>query len=299
MPVTKKKVDAPEMPPQMASTTDAPHKEHGCMGQCMSHHGMMHGKGHCGHFGRKLIMTFFGILLVYTIVYVGVRIQNEIKAYDYIGKSPQSERMITVEGEASVDVAPNIATVQMGLTTEATTVAEAQTKNTEIMNAFIAKVKELGIASEDIQTNNYDVYPKYDWTQVEGQELVGYEVSQNVHIKIRNLDLSKQVVGLAGEVGITNVGNLEYTVDEKDAYLAEAREEALKQVAEKAGALSASLGVRMKEVVSYNEYEVGQDTDYYYKEMAVGMGGANTPAPDLQAGTNAITLHVSVTFELK
>ncbi|MBI2436924.1 MAG: SIMPL domain-containing protein [Candidatus Magasanikbacteria bacterium] len=298
MPVAKKKVDAPEIPLHMATPTEDPHTDHGCMGgRCMPHHGMMHGKSHCGHFARKLILTFFGILLVYTIVYVGVKIQNEIKAYEYIGVADKAERMITIEAEASVDVAPNIATVQMGLTTQAPTVAEAQTKNTEIMNKFIAQVKELEIAPEDIQTSNYDVYPKYDWTQAQGQELVGYEVSQNVGIKIRNLDVSKQVVALAGEAGITNVGNLEYTIDEKDAYLAQAREEALQKVSEKAGVLSRALGIRMKEVIGYTEYEVGMGDEYYYGKGMMADAGAGVP--DLQSGTNTVSLHVSVAFELK
>ena len=63
------------------------------------------------------------------------------------------------------------------------------------------RLKELGVESKDIQTANYNVYPQYDYTDGKSA-LKGYQVSQNVTVKIRNLDKADQILGLAGEVGV-------------------------------------------------------------------------------------------------
>lgn len=253
---------------------------------------------HCGEFGRKLLMTFVGILLVYIIVYLGVLMRNNLKEYDYIGHMAKTERMINVGAQGKVTVKPDIAKVTMGMTNKAATVAEAQKQNTEVMNKLLDRVKAIGIATEDIQTTNYNIYPSYNWTEENGSVIDGYEVNQNVSIKVRDLSKANEVLGLAAEVGATNAGGLEFTVDDRDTYLAQARENALKKIAEKVKALSSSLGVRMTEVVSYNEYEVDQSG--YMKDAMYGLGSASpSAAPTLESGTTEVLMQVDVTFAIK
>ena len=185
---------------------------------------------HMGDFAHKLLMTFVGILLVYVIVYLGVLMRNKLKEYEFIGHMSKTERMINVGAQGKVTVKPDIAKVTMGMTNKAATVAEAQKQNTDVMNKLIERVKAVGIAAEDIQTINYNIYPSYNWTEEDGSVIDGYEVSQNVSIKVRDLSKANDILGLAAEVGATNAGGLEFTVDDKDVYLAQAREEALKKV---------------------------------------------------------------------
>ena len=112
----------------------------------------------CGHFGRKIMWTLAGILLAYVIILVGTMIRNNLQKYNYIGQADRPERTITVQGTGKVTVKPDIAVTTMGVISSAKTVAEAQQKNTEIMNKLIEKVKALGIEEKDIQTTNYIFY---------------------------------------------------------------------------------------------------------------------------------------------
>lgn len=251
-------------------------------------------------FGRKLLATLLGIFLVYATIFVGTLTRNNLREFYFIGKADAPEHAITVESQGKVTVIPDIAMTNLGMTSEALTVAEAQQKNTETMNKLIARLKELGIDSKDIQTANYNVYPQYNYTEKEGQTLKGYQVSQNVSVKIRNLQNSQKVLALAGEVGANSVSGISFTIDDRDVYKAQAREIAIKKIQAKAAALSQSLGVNIVGIVSYNEYEGGQNDYPMYKSnvMAEGVGAA-APAPSIEPGSTDVMLNVSVTYQIQ
>jgi len=259
---------------------------------------------HCASmedFGKKILWTLIGILVAYSIVFLGTMIRNNLQKFNYIGKADKAERTILISAEGKSTVVPDIGETTIGFEAEAKTVAEAQEKNTKVMNSLIEKLKALGIDEKDIQTANYNVYPQYDYLEKEGRVLRGYMVSQNVQVKIRNLDISDKVFALAGEVGANQVGGLNFTIDERDTYVAEARQEALKKVEEKATLLANSLGMTLGKVLSYDEYESGGAVPMYKayaEDMVYGMGGG-VSAPAIEAGSTEVVLNVNVTFEIK
>jgi uncharacterized protein YggE len=137
--------------------------------------------------------------------------------------------MITINVDGSSVIKPDVARLVLGVTSEAITVEEAQSKNTETMNKFLEGLKNLGIANEDIQTTNYNVNPIYNWTENDGRTLDAYEVSQQVTVKIKDTAKTSEVLSLAGSIGITNIGNLEWIVDDRDHYTDLARADALEK----------------------------------------------------------------------
>ena len=251
---------------------------------------------HGGEFTHRIFMTLFGILLVYLIFWVGTLIRNNIEEFYYIGQADRIERTITLEADAEVTATPDIAVTTIGMVATGDTVAAAQEANTTVMNQLTARLTELGIADADMQTANYNIYPQYNYTSEDGRVLEGYEVSQSMTVKIRDIGIAKDVIALAGEVGANSVSGLEFTVDEKDVYVDQARHEALETGYQKARALSQSLGVSLVSIVSYDEYELSGDDSYYrYAELDYGYGGA----PDVQAGSMDIRMNVIVTFEIR
>ena len=242
--------------------------------------------------------TLLGILLVYLIILVGTMIRNNLRAHNTIGKAEKMERTISVEAEGKVTVTPNIAITTMGMAAEGKTVAEAQQKNTDVMNKLLDKVKALGVDKADVQTTNYNIYPNYDYT--DGKQIIrNYAVNQSVTIKIRDLTKANQVLALAGEVGANNVSGLQFTVDDRDTYKEKARQEALKQIAAKRDALAASLGVRLRSIVTYNEYEVTGGSADAYKNYGMGGTPEAVSSPALESGSNEVVVHVTVVFEVQ
>ena len=258
-----------------------------------SHPLSVHHFSNSGSWGKKLVFTLFGIFLVYGIVFLGSLIRNNFKKYDYIGQTDRLERTINVEAEGKVTVKPDVAMTDMGMTVEGKTVAEAQQKNTETMNKLSARLKDLGIEAKDIQTTYYNIYPQYDYDDGK-QTLRGYQVDQNLTVKIRDLEKANQVLALAGELGINKVGGLQFTIDDREVYKEQAREIALEKLAGKTAVLSKALGIRMKGIVTYNEYE-DFEGKYPYVETD-GMGGRGAPA--VEVGTTDVILKVNVVFEI-
>lgn len=246
-------------------------------------------------FSRKLIATLAGVLLAYGVVFLGALIRNTIQEYRFIGQAPKSERTIHVEAEAKVTAVPDIAVVTMGVQIKGETVAEVQGKSDATVGALIAKLKELGIEAKDIQTTNYNIYPKVKWTQEKGEEPDGYEANQQVTIKIRDLNQTGSVLALAGTVGANTVQGVQFMIDDPENFRSQARDEALRKAGQKARDLARSLGVSLVDVVSYNEFDAnGSDFGGYLR--ADGFGGGGAP---VQSGSTDVVMRVSVTYEIQ
>lgn len=236
-------------------------------------------------------------MLAYLIIYVGTLARNNIKKFNYIGKAERMQNTIAINGEGKVIGKPDVAVVTIGLSTKKLEVAVAQKENTEKMNKLVSEIKKLGVKEEDIQTTQYMIYPEYDY--MEGRNVLGgYTVSQEVTLKIRDLGKVSSVLAKVGEVGVNQVSGLSFTIDDKEALRASARELALKNVQEKAAALARALGVRLVRVVSFNE-SAGNDVGLLkgYPMYAEGIGGGG--APDIQTGSLDIKVSANVVYEIE
>ena len=243
-------------------------------------------------------MALLGILLVYGIFYTGTLIRNNIKQYDYIGKADRMERVITVNGTGEVNGNNDIAMTTIGYSNTDKDVAKAQLANKKVMDQIMNALKGLGVADKDMQTN-YSIYPEYNYTQDRGQQLIGYRVSNQVAVKIRDLTKIPEILGLAGQYGATEVAGLSFTIDEPEILKSQARDKALADAKLKAAVLANALNVRLGSVVSFNEYETGGD---YYpmsaKSYGAGMGVGGGAPEAVAGGSKDVTMSVSVTYEI-
>jgi hypothetical protein len=269
-------------------------KDHGCCGE---------GDGKCAHghhhVGVKCALAAFLIILSVFTVY---KTRNAAREYGYIGRAPLTQYTITISGEGKVTATPDIANVSMGVQTESKTVKDAQTENNDKMNVIIKAIKDLGVDAKDIKTENYSVYPKYNYNSVNGtSNIVGYTVSQSVSIKIRDLDKVGSILAKGGELGANTVGGVNFTVDNPDKLKSEARQKAIDNAKEKAASLFKNLGVQVGRIVSFDEFGASGVMPMY-TDKAYGMGGGAptaVPAPDIQPGSTEITSNVNLTFEIK
>lgn len=244
--------------------------------------------------------VLFTLFLAILIIYFGVLISNKLKAYDYIGKSAEEIHSISISGEGVVAAVPDIAQVDLGIRTHKLTVAEAQKENTTKMNDLIKELKGLDIEKEDLKTTNYNVFPQYKWDDGK-KTLIGYRVDQNLQVKIRNLDKVNQVLSKAAEKGVNDIGSLNFTIDDQEKLLQEAREKAIKNAQEKAETLAQTLKIKLGRIISFNEYQDSGD-DYYYGAKQAGLSlmeeSEALPQPDIQMGESEITVNVSINYEI-
>ena len=246
---------------------------------------------------NRLFALLLAILIVYGLVLLTVVIRNETLKSGVIGKAPAERQTIAFDGSGKVVGNPDIATVDMGMTTEDTSAQNALKTNNTKMNALIATLKTVGVASADIQTSRFNVYPNYDYSNSK-QTIISYTADQGVTVKIRNLDAISQVLDVAGESGANNVSGLNFTIDNPEALQASAREKAIADAMSKAETLSKELGIKFTKIVNFSESNGGVSPMPLMSYDKASAGGASV-APSIETGSLDITSNVTLTFEIE
>ena len=223
-----------------------------------------------------------------------------ISAFYFFNKTDQEDRF-SVSGSAVVYAKADIANISVGLKTEVKkTAAEATLENSKTMNKILEAVRDLEIEDKDIKTTNYNLRPVYNWTESRGQELKGYEVSQNVTLKIRNLESIGAIIERTTELGANQVGDINFTIDDEFELKNEAREMAIEKAKEKAGLIASQAGLKLGKLKGVSETSYSPIIPTYsnaMKEMAFDSvaGGA----PSIEVGQNEIRAEVTLIYEVK
>lgn len=219
---------------------------------------------------------------------------------------------ITVSGEGEVTTLPDIATVVITIRESGKTVPEAQKLAEAKVKAAVAALSKYGVHDLDQKTLSYNVNPKYEnvlvnprmgvatMYPVSNQKIVGYEVTQTVEIKVRDIEASGEIVGALGAANITEISGPSFTVDNPDKLQAEAKEKAIAQAREKAAATAKALGASLGSVVQFSE-DNGGYYPMYAKAMSangVGMGAAETTDVTLPQGESTVKSRVTITYSL-
>lgn len=244
----------------------------------------------------KFFQSIIGLLVIVLIVFVGAKTRNALQEHDYIGKSGRDT--ISISGEGKVNAKPDVAQLSLGVITEGKTVQEAQKANTDKMNAITDAVKKMDIADKDLQTANYSISPKYDYTNGR-QTIVGYIVSQNLDVKVRSMDRVGDVLAKAGELGANNVGGVQFTLDDPKSLEQQARLEAIEDARRKAEELGKQLGLTIVKVVTFSETGSPQPPVYPLAKAMEMDAAQNVPAPRIEAGSLDVMSNVLVTFEVR
>ncbi|MFZ2206771.1 MAG: SIMPL domain-containing protein [Microgenomates group bacterium] len=203
---------------------------------------------------------------------------------------------LAVVGEGRVDVIPDVAYVDVGVTVNnVATVEEARKKIDKINTDLVAAVKKLGISSKEIKTTNYSVYPSYSYENGTSR-IVGYEGNATVTIKTKKIGEISLVIEAATKAGANQINNTRFVVDNPAKYREEARGAAIKNAKEQAKKLVGSLGIRLGRVINIVESLSGESSPAapMYQKFEGGEGGSG---PSLEAGAEVVTSTVTLYFE--
>lgn len=207
---------------------------------------------------------------------------------------------ITVTGEGKVTAVPDIGLISFSVENRASTVTEAQKQGTQKMNAIIAYLKAQDIDKKDIRTTQYSLSPIYSYEQTTGkQKFDGYQLSQSVEVKMRNLEKIGDIIAGASEKGANQIGQLTFSVDQPEKYQQAARLEAITKAKAKAQAMAEAAGISLGKVKSFSE-NVNSPTPYpmMYARDTMGISAEKAPAPQMEAGSQEVVVNVSLSFEI-
>ena len=209
------------------------------------------------------------------------------------------DRLIRVGGNATIALAADTATIQIGVNTRSESVQEAQRENAELMAAVMAAIKGLGIEDKDIVTSQFNVFSNYEYeTSSFGAETrkLYYQVQNNVTVTVHDLSTIGTVLDAAMEAGANTTYGIAFSSTQANEAYQKALTRAVEDAMVKAKVLADAAGVKLGKLISINAM---QNTAVYARET---YGASNTfvyEAKMADAGTSISSGDVSVTAEVE
>jgi uncharacterized protein YggE len=203
-------------------------------------------------------------------------------------------RQVTVVGQGESRVAPDMASVQIGVETTAPTTAEALAQNNTQAQAIIDQVKQLGVEEGDIQTSGFNIYATYD---NDGRTVTGYTVSNTVNVTIRDLAQAGALLDQVVQAGANRVYGISFGVSDPKAAQAQARAAAVADARARAEELAQAAGAQLGTVLVISE-NIGSGPVVPFPAMGRAEA-ADMGAVPVQTGEQVIGASIQVTYELR
>ena len=203
---------------------------------------------------------------------------------------------INVSGEGRVAGTPDTLTLTVGINLTRNTVSQATDDAARLATELIDALKAEGIDEGEIQTANYSIYPEYDHRN-DTRRLVGYRVSNDVRVKIRDLDRAGEIIDSASTRGGDEVvvQGLGFSLEDNDLLVVAAREAAWKDARGKAEQLARLAGATLGTPTTISESFSAPPPIQRLAFAESAAGGFTTP---IQAGELDVTVTIQVTFGL-
>ena len=235
-----------------------------------------------------------GTLLILALTACDVNIASEVLS------SSTTDRAIHVTGSGSVTGEPDIATLDLGVSVEKETVAEAREEAASAMTALIASLKANNVAEKDIKTENFSVYPQYDYTD-NGRILRGYRVNNTVRAKIRDLATLSDVIDAAAAAGGNSIviNSIQFMIDDTTPLQTQARSLAVKDAEAKAQTLAEASGVTLGEPITITESTYFEGPPIPFATAEAAFDDAARTATPIVAGELTVTVNVTVVYEIE
>jgi uncharacterized protein YggE len=203
---------------------------------------------------------------------------------------------ISVSGEASVSVPPDLAMIDAGVASDAKTAHDAAEANNAAMSKVLQALKNAGVEDKDYQTSRLSLQPQYAPGRPGQSTVTGYRASNRITIKLRDVGKVAGVIDTLVGAGANDVGNIYFTVAEPSKLLDQAREKAVADARRKAEIYAKAAGVTLGAPLSISED--GTPTPLFrVKTLAAPMAAA-APTPVAQ-GEETLSVTVNVIWGIK
>ena len=215
-----------------------------------------------------------------------------------ISQAADETGRITVTGEGSVSAAPDMAIVNFGVLKTAPTARQALDDANKALADTIANLKSKGIEARDLQTSGFSVSPQFDYSGKNGTppKLTGYQVSNMLTIRVRDISALGKVLDDAVTNGINSGGSLSFANSKQKELVAEARKAAVADAITRAKALTEAAGVSTGNIRSISDDSPIARPPAPMARMA--MAKEATDSVPVEVGESEYHANVTVTFAI-
>ncbi len=238
-------------------------------------------------YNKKLYYLVVILSIVLVLIAAALYVAGSLK--------PVEEHTISVSGSASTFIIPDMASISVGVVTQAATAKEASEKNAAAMTAVITALKNLGLQDKEIRTSYLSLQPLYNYSRDGGvPSITGYSASTDVEITTSMIGQIGDIVDSSIASGANNLGGISFVVsDEKQRqFRDELLANAVKDANDKASKLAESLNVRITGVKTTS---ISEGAPPYPITPSVTEKAGTTVMP----GEFKVTLSVQVTYVIE
>ncbi len=209
---------------------------------------------------------------------------------------PGDATLLSVSAQAQAHRVPDIATISAGVVTQAADANAAMQANATQMAKVMAAIKAAGIAERDVQTAGINVSPTYRYAENQPPAITGYQASNTVNAKVRELGKLGKVLDALVANGANQVNGPNFEIDKPDEAFDEARIAALRKAEARAQIYAKATGLKVRRVVSISEGGSFQPPVPVMRAMAMeAVGKADT---SVSPGESTLSVNLDVVFEL-
>jgi len=194
-------------------------------------------------------------------------------------------------------IAPDMATISLGVTSEAPQAGAAMEANAQQMTRVLAALRRGGIAAKDIQTSGLNLEPQYLYVENQPPKLNGYRVSNQVTVTVRDLARLGQAVDATVAAGANQVGGISFGLSDPSAAEDAAREKAVKALGAKADLYARATGYRLLRLITVSENGTSAPNPPPMPMVAMSARFEKADTP-VSPGEIRVRVDVSATYEL-
>jgi uncharacterized protein YggE len=203
--------------------------------------------------------------------------------------------VISVSGEATVSVAPDLAQIEAGVTSDAKTAREASDANNAAMGKVLLALKGAGIEEKDFQTSRLSLQPQYPPNRAGPSAIVGYRASNRVTVRLHDVTKVAGVIDTLVAAGANDIGGINFMVANASKLLDDARTQAVADARRKAEIYAKAAGVTLGMPLSISE-EGAPGPILYRAKFATTAMAASAPVAQ---GEETLHVNVSVSWAIK
>lgn len=208
---------------------------------------------------------------------------------------------ITVSGSGEVRLAPDLATVQLGVVSQQENARNAQQEASRIAQGILGAVAALDVPREAVQTSQLVLTPVYEQPGPRQQfptepRIVGYQASNVVSVRLEDLEKIGPVIDAGIDAGANQVQGVSFQLQDDGEARERAMRRAVREARSKAAAMAEALEVTLGPVLDAQEggVTIARPEFAQARMMAMDSRSAETPV-----SPGEITVSANVTLRYR
>lgn len=209
-------------------------------------------------------------------------------------------RTINVSGQGSIQAEPDRATVTLGVEARKPKMEEARAEVQKVADAVLKLARDLKIDPKQVRATRINVQPEYNWdNNARERNLIGYYVSRQIEVELRDLDKLGQLLERAFDLGVNQVGDPRLDSSKRRDLEREALAKAIADARLNAEAVARAAGARLgpPRTIAANSSFVPPPMPMAMKGQAMRMEAADA-SQTYQSGQMEFTGTVQVEYDL-